>query len=143
MGADDDEREREDLCRRCGKCCRLRLIRVTGIYHIPLHCPFLDRETKLCSVYETRLKVRPQCCSIAKAIALSVLPQTCPYVQGLKGYRGPKEWPGFWEQDPVDIQRIADSYDPPVPSIEVEAVRRDWERGVWGARSKRRKPKKG
>lgn len=144
MGAEEKKHDEkhESLCRRCGKCCRYRVRRAGGgFYYTPFHCPWLDREAKTCTIYENRRELRAQCCSIEKAARISVLPNDCPYVQGIKGYEGPEEFPDFWEQSDEVIQAIANSYDPPISAVEVEAVKRDWERGVWGTKKRKRRPK--
>jgi uncharacterized cysteine cluster protein YcgN (CxxCxxCC family) len=81
--------EKEQLCNRCGKCCYYK----TKVGKISVftsnHCEYLDEKTNLCTVYENRFKVKPDCLPIEKAIEISALPNDCPYVKDIEGYEGP------------------------------------------------------
>ena len=74
----------EALCRRCGRCCYEKEIR--GFSVVTNHrrpCLNLDTATRLCTVYENRLAVCPQCRPMTLRHALFVrwLPDGCGYVQ--------------------------------------------------------------
>jgi hypothetical protein len=74
----------EALCGRCGRCCYEKEIRgfsVVANYRRP--CLHLDTATRLCTVYENRLAVCPQCRRMTLRHALFVrwLPDGCGYVQ--------------------------------------------------------------
>ena len=74
----------EDLCTQCGVCCYERE-RVCG--ELQIHegapCSFLDTETKLCTVYDTRLKTCKECrqVTVFHALFSPYLPNSCGYVQ--------------------------------------------------------------
>jgi len=76
----------EALCKRCGRCCRLKVI-LNG-RHIALdqYCPFYDAQARRCMVYPYRHAVRPTCRPIPQAIREGLLPEDCPYVAPLKGH---------------------------------------------------------
>jgi uncharacterized protein len=80
---------KEDICNRCGKCCYYK----QKIGKIPvftnMHCEFLDENTNLCTVYENRFKMKPDCMTVDQAIRTKALPNSCPYVKNLKDYEGP------------------------------------------------------
>lgn len=79
----------ETLCRRCGICCheKVRFGEQVVITDIP--CPFLDVETNLCTVYPERFVKQPRCASAEDSVNGNTLPDDCPYVGGLAGYRAP------------------------------------------------------
>ena len=81
----------EALCRKCGRCCRVKLIVEDEVFVLPEACPHLDPETKLCRVYERRHEVNPECATMEQAIAARVFPDDCPYVADIPEYRGPVE----------------------------------------------------
>jgi len=81
----------EELCRKCGRCCRVKLIVEDEVFVLPESCPYLDAETKLCSVYERRHEVNPDCADMATAIRARVFPADCPYVADIADYRAPIE----------------------------------------------------
>lgn len=83
--------EGEELCRRCGKCCREKLMVCGVVFATPVMCDWYDKATGLCRVYERRHQVNPYCLDRKTAIAKGVFPADCPYVQGIKGYAGPVE----------------------------------------------------
>jgi len=79
----------EDKCRRCGKCCQRSIIiydgrmrQIDGVY-----CPFFDTKTKLCMCYEQRHEINPICLPVDQAIAKGLLPDDCPYVADVPGYK--------------------------------------------------------
>ena len=52
-------------------------------------CRHLDPETHLCTVYERRFEVNPECLSVARGIEMRAFPEECPYVADISGYAGP------------------------------------------------------
>jgi len=81
----------EDLCRRCGKCCREK-IQLNGLlFATPVMCKYYDSETGLCTVYERRHEVNPQCLDRQSAIERGVFPADCPYVRDIADYAAPIE----------------------------------------------------
>lgn len=82
---------REKLCRKCGRCCRVKLLTEGEVFVLPETCPHLDPRTKLCRVYKRRHQVNPDCGKMDAAIAARVFPEDCPYVANIPGYRGPVE----------------------------------------------------
>jgi uncharacterized cysteine cluster protein YcgN (CxxCxxCC family) len=83
----------ESLCRRCGRCCYRKLLVGDRIYYLDVPCPYLDTETRLCTVYERRHEVNPDCLDVEEGIRIGVFPADCPYVQGLEDYAPPVESP--------------------------------------------------
>ena len=86
-------KKQEMICKRCGRCCLSKKVLWNGEkgrLSVVLNgeaCPHLDKESKLCAVYPDRKKIRPQCLSVDQAIADKILPNNCPYVKDLKGYK--------------------------------------------------------
>lgn len=81
----------EELCRRCGLCCRVKLLIDDELVATPFVCPHLDRETRLCTIYERRFELNPFCVSAVDGVEARIFPADCPYVRGAAGYRGPRE----------------------------------------------------
>lgn len=81
--------ERENLCRRCGACCheKLRIGKLVLITDIP--CEYLDVETKLCRIYDTRSEIEPRCLGADEAKEANAQPADCPYVAGAADYFAP------------------------------------------------------
>ena len=73
-------KEHEDLCNHCGKCCYKKLIIGRRTYITPFPCDYLDTATNLCTIYETRREVYPECLSIEVGLTQSAFPEDCPYV---------------------------------------------------------------
>ena len=74
----------EALCLRCGKCCYEKDRRggeVVTDWRRP--CVHLDTRTHLCTVYEKRFELCPQCRRMTLRHALFVrwLPESCGYVR--------------------------------------------------------------
>jgi uncharacterized protein len=80
---------REDVCKRCGRCCYAKVIVDDEIYYTDIPCQHLDVATNLCTVYERRFEVDEDCLRVEEGIRHRVFPGDCPYVKGLKGYRAP------------------------------------------------------
>jgi len=78
-------RERwESLCARCGLCCYEKEKKGTSFvtdYRRP--CRFLDKNTRRCTVYETRFTACAECrrMTIFHARFVRWLPETCGYVR--------------------------------------------------------------
>ena len=84
MGALTDK-EWEELCDGCGKCCGL-----TGPKNgTGIACPGLDVAKNRCTVYDTRLtthiclKVEPD--NVEELHQRGILPDSCAYVRHVKG----------------------------------------------------------
>jgi uncharacterized cysteine cluster protein YcgN (CxxCxxCC family) len=81
----------EAACRRCGRCCQEKLMVRGRIYLLPVWCRYLDRETMLCTIYERRHELNPECLDVAVGRRLHVFPADCPYVRDLPDYEPPVE----------------------------------------------------
>jgi hypothetical protein len=53
-------------------------------------CEFLDSETRLCTIYDRRKELQPDCTSVQKGITMGLLPPDCPFVKDLPNYRPPR-----------------------------------------------------
>ena len=75
--------EWEAICDRCGKCCLMTLEdEATGdIYHTNILCRHYDLENRLCTVYDKRCKLVPNCLKLTpeNVDKLSFMPKTCAY----------------------------------------------------------------
>jgi len=78
------------LCEKCGRCCYAKLIIDGEVVYTPFPCPHLDEETRLCTVYERRHEVNPDCLTVEMGIELGVFPADCPYVRDIPGYVPPR-----------------------------------------------------
>jgi len=81
----------EKKCLRCGRCCFAKLWIGGRIYYTPFPCKYLDLRTRLCTVYDRRHEVNPECLSIEAGIKLGVFPKDCPYVRDIPDYTPPIE----------------------------------------------------
>lgn len=76
------EKEWEAVCDRCGKCCCYKyLIEETGELEYGDPCELLT-DDNLCSCYETRTEVKPDCLKLTpENIRENVwwMPETCAY----------------------------------------------------------------
>ncbi len=79
----------EKKCTRCGICCYLAIPDNGQRFFTPFHCPYLDSETKLCTVYECRFDVAPWEVPLPDVIKAKQLPNGCPYVEDDPNYKGP------------------------------------------------------
>lgn len=89
----DELKAWEDKCIRCAKCCylKIKISGVVGITRVP--CENLNTDTNECTIYDDR-DAFDQCSgSKFKEIYAShaLVPNECPYVEGIKGYDGPKQ----------------------------------------------------
>jgi uncharacterized cysteine cluster protein YcgN (CxxCxxCC family) len=83
----------EALCKQCGLCCYdWELRRGKLIIHKESPCPYLDTATKLCTVYERRFRVCPECAKMTrfKARYSRRVPETCGYAEYFRGKRAPR-----------------------------------------------------
>ena len=97
----------DDLCRKCGECCRLKLRIDEKVVALPFFCPALDAETRKCRIYYNRFEVLPrlvgrQCQTARQARENGDLPLVCAYVDAATydGWR-------FSAQNGVDAARLA------------------------------------
>lgn len=87
--ADAVEAAHEALCRRCGRCCYHKLVVGDLVIALKDPCTYLDANTKLCTIYENRFELNPDCLNIERGIARRAFPEDCPYVADLTYYKGP------------------------------------------------------
>lgn len=86
-------REWEDRCLRCGRCCYEKVEYEGEVFYTETPCEKLDLATRLCTVYENRHTARPGCGPLTpENLARGILPADCPYVAGVEGYRAPRLW---------------------------------------------------
>ena len=75
--------EWEKICDRCGKCCLMTLEdEDTGeIYHTNILCRYYDMENRLCTVYDKRCTLVPNCLKLTpeNVDKLPFMPKTCAY----------------------------------------------------------------
>jgi len=81
----------EAICQRCGRCCYEKLDDGGTIYYTSAPCDRLDLQSCLCTVYEQRNTVRPDCMPLTvEVLQAGYLPADCPYVAGLEDYPAPQ-----------------------------------------------------
>ncbi|MDR2589292.1 MAG: hypothetical protein LBC67_07690 [Spirochaetales bacterium] len=82
----------DSLCGRCGLCCYERSLSSGGEVAVNMSepCEFLDEDTRLCRVYESRFRACPDCRSvnIFRALFHRFLPSSCAYVRTFRLWRG-------------------------------------------------------
>ena len=74
----------EKLCTQCGLCCFERTITASGVrVDLTRPCPYLDRETLKCTVYDRRFRVGALCSKVNLFHALfgRLMPLSCGYVR--------------------------------------------------------------
>jgi len=81
----------EDLCRKCGRCCRVKLCIEGEAVATPFPCPHLDERTRLCRIYEQRYRLNPLCTPPGMGIRLGIWPADCPYAQSVPDYVPPRD----------------------------------------------------
>lgn len=73
----------ESLCDGCGKCCCLRMEDEDNgnVYTTDISCKLLDTKTCLCSDYDNRKSIVPDCVKLTPKTAPRTpwLPATCAY----------------------------------------------------------------
>lgn len=78
----------ESLCKKCGQCCYEKQLVHGRVYVKPdAPCPYLDTETRQCTVYDQRFRVCPECRKVTwwHARFCSWMPSTCGYVRYFRG----------------------------------------------------------
>ena len=71
----------EDLCTKCGQCCRIKeWLPNGGCKILSQGCQYL-LENNLCAVYSQRRVIAPNCVDIKSALLGCILPLNCSYVQ--------------------------------------------------------------
>lgn len=77
--------EWDSLCHGCGACCYEKEEGEDSVIFIDFDkpCPYLDVDSKLCTVYENRFKVCKECTRLGAWHALFArwLPPDCGYVK--------------------------------------------------------------
>jgi uncharacterized cysteine cluster protein YcgN (CxxCxxCC family) len=75
--------EWENICRRCGKCCLIKLEdEETGdIYYTNVVCKYFNEETMSCTIYDKRTTLVPECLKLDanNVDKLCWMPKTCAY----------------------------------------------------------------
>ena len=99
----------EALCNHCGKCCYKKIIVGRTVYISPFPCEYLDTEKNLCTIYDRRHELNPDCLSMETGFKHSAFPTDCTYVPELapKNYKPAREdydWAAEWDE----IDEIAD-----------------------------------
>jgi uncharacterized protein len=82
-----DQKEWEAICDKCGRCCYEKVDLGCGeILYTDEPCVHLDKETKLCKVYNNRHEVEPDCISLTPELVrtLNWLPPGCAYVERIR-----------------------------------------------------------
>ncbi len=84
-------RERwEGLCKRCGLCCYEK---EAGLFRTVIYlsrpCEYFNKQTKLCTVYETRFTTCRWCAKVRlwHVLFSRCLPATCGYVEHYTTWR--------------------------------------------------------
>jgi len=80
----------DDLCDRCGLCCYDRCVsRGKVVIDYSSACEFLDQETRLCRVFESRFSKHPDCgrVNIIRALFHRYLPPDCAYVRTFRVWK--------------------------------------------------------
>ena len=78
-------------CRKCGRCCARKIVVEDKVFYTEYYCPYLDRETKLCTVYDRRHEINPHCLTVEEGIKVGVFPADCPFVAHIPDYAPPAE----------------------------------------------------
>ncbi len=82
--------EWEALCNGCGKCCYDKVWEGDRLLLLTSACTYLDTEANRCRVYADRFEKEAMCMPIGPEIVeMGALPEDCPYVENMPGYRGP------------------------------------------------------
>ncbi len=75
--------EWENICRRCGKCCLIKLEDEDSgeVYYTNVVCRYFDEEKMCCSVYDKRCELVPTCLKLSEENVdkLAWMPKTCAY----------------------------------------------------------------
>ncbi len=77
--------EWEKICQRCGRCCLLKLQddETDEIYYTNVICRYYDTEKNLCTIYDKRCKLVPECLKLTpqNVDKISWMPKVCAYRQ--------------------------------------------------------------
>ena len=80
----------ESICTRCGRCCYHRK-RVSGevVIDHARPCAYLDTETGVCTIYDRRFELNPDChkVTILHAKFDPLMPSSCAYVRAYRRKR--------------------------------------------------------
>ena len=79
-----------NLCERCGRCCYAKLVINGRVVYTPYPCPYLDEDTRLCTIYGRRHEHNPHCLTVEMGTRLGAFPADCPYVRDLPDYVAPR-----------------------------------------------------
>ena len=75
--------EWEKICRRCGKCCLIKLEDEESgdVYYTNVVCRYFDEEKMCCTVYDKRCELVPTCLKLTpeNVDKLQWMPKTCAY----------------------------------------------------------------
>ena len=109
----------EARCRRCGRCCKVKYVVGGVVFTGEGYCRYLDRDTLLCTIYDRRHEINPECLDVPAGLRLGVFPADCPYVEGVEGYVPPCPLPLDAEteaalldgriQTPEELMRLIES----------------------------------
>lgn len=82
--------EWEAKCRGCARCCYEKIEFEGHIYYTDTPCEKLDLESRRCTVYADREKLRPGCVKLTpEIVGCGFLPADCPYVADCENYQAP------------------------------------------------------
>jgi uncharacterized cysteine cluster protein YcgN (CxxCxxCC family) len=76
-------------CIKCGRCC-LGHVWDSKKRHGVVDdnpCQFLCAKTMACTVFDKRFEVNPGCLTVRRAMQMGVLPDDCPCVADVDGYK--------------------------------------------------------
>ena len=80
---DYTKEEWENICTHCGKCCLIKLQDEDSgeVYYTDVICRYFDEEKCLCTVYDRRRELVPECLELNKDNVknISWMPKTCAY----------------------------------------------------------------
>lgn len=86
---DYTQEEWENICRRCGKCCLIKLEDEDngGVYYTNVICRYFDEQNCACTVYDKRCRLVPECLKLTKENVgvISWMPPSCAYRRLLEG----------------------------------------------------------
>ncbi len=85
--SDAEFKKHEDLCVRCGRCCRAKILWFDNEVKLGDYCEFYDRQKKECMCYEQRFTIYPRCRTVLQSMQEGGMPEDCPYVRDFPGYR--------------------------------------------------------
>ena len=82
----------EDICTHCGKCCLVKIQNdeTEEIFYTSVVCKYFDIKTSLCTEYENRCTLVPECLKLTPENVDKIpwMPKGCAYRQLFdKGYK--------------------------------------------------------